>query len=666
MRQAPDEHLYFAGIDGNRGGYFHPPLALREALARLGEGLDPPAFSGPRPALDHRELSAAGWGVIFAPGTDPAVREALSPLLDLRREQAAAMHGVLFRELTWAPGESAWDFLARHGAAPGPADPRRLPFYLLLVGGPAAIPFAVQEQLGLHYAVGRVAFDSPEEYARYAFSVVAAESAPADRGPEVALFAPSHPDDPATARLAAGFTDPLAAALQSGDGWTTRTCAGREATKAALLETLGGEGKPALLLFSGHGLAFPPGDPRQRRAQGALLCADWPGPERWGERAIPPQHCLAAGDLPAGGELHGLVAFLLASYGAGTPERENLFGTPEAGALTPEPFVAALARRLLAHPQGGALAVVGRVGRAWAYPSSRLRGQRQAALFAAALRSLEQGEPIGAALLFLRQARVEASAYLRALTADDAARDASEPGDLVALWTACQELRLTLLGDPAVHLATAGREAWLYDPRIYPWSRVAVAAEVGEGPPEGGGDAGTAAVTPFAARVSALVFEQLSELEARFAAQGRPLDEVASARELAERMLATVPSPSRWDEVLGPFYTTAQVAGLLGGISRQAVMDRCRRRTLLGLKTADGVWVYPLFQFDEANRVLPGLAPVLQCFDPADVDEWTLASWLVSPLASLGERSAIDWLREGRDLEPALAQARGAARRFSE
>lgn len=666
------ELLAFTGVDGAAGGAFHPPLSLEEALERAGGPMEVPAFPGLRPELDERDLAAAGWGVVFAPGVDPAVREALSPLLELRREQAAAIHGLHFRELTYAPGESAWDFLARHGALPGTVDPRRLPFYLLLVGGPEAIPFELQERLGCFHAVGRIDFDRPEEHARYAESVVAAESSPPDRRPEVALFGPRHPDDPATAVLEEMLLEPLAGALRSQEepgGWAVRTCFGPAASKGALHRVLGGGETPAVLFFAGHPLLFPPDDPRQRREQGALVCSEWPGPRGRGHGPVPPEHYFAAADLPAGADLHGLVAFLFASYGVGTPRREPLFreDPDEDDELAPTPFVAELPRALLAHPRGGALAVIGKTGPAWGYPFSRVRGRRQTGAFESVFRSLEEGEPVGAALLVLEQAQAEVSAYLRSLLADRDSRlalgrPALDPGDLVALWTAGHGLRFTLLGDPAVRVAMAAREVRLFQP--YPLGEVML-SEVAEGPPAGEETPGKGgAASPFAARVTGLVLQGLSELEESYQAQGRSLEEVTPALELARRMLATVPSPSRWDELLGPFYTTTQVAKLLGGISRQAVMDRVQRRTLLGLKTADGVWVYPRFQLDENNQVLPGLASVLQAFDPQEVDEWTLAAWLVSPHRSLGGRSAIDWLREEREPEAVLALARDAARRL--
>lgn len=76
-------------------------------------------------------------------------------------------------------------------------------------------------------------------------------------------------------------------------------------------------------------------------------------------------------------------------------------------------------------------------------------------------------------------------------------------------------------------------------------------------------------------------------------------------------MVTVVPGYSRWNEVLGPFYRTSQVTRVLGGISRQALDERRRRKTILAMKTKDGDWVYPTFQFDEHGRPIRGLAKVV-------------------------------------------------------
>jgi len=120
--------------------------------------------------------------------------------------------------------------------------------------------------------------------------------------------------------------------------------------------------------------------------------------------------------------------------------------------------------------------------------------------------------------------------------------------------------------------------------------------------------------------------------------------------------------PLQWSNLLGPFYGADQVATILGGVSRQAIADRGAKRTLLELKTADGMIVYPTFQFDDRNQVLPGLAEILQVFHDSAVDDWTLAGWLVAPSQALRGESVIEWLRAGKDREVATALVRSFTR----
>ena len=485
-----EERLVFNGIDGSSGGYLLPPLSAEDVsrLAR-GEALDQQhlkelqwkhqwstqATLGPAEGIDPKDLAETGWGVVFAHDADPAVREALGELLAHRKAQAGATDGRFYREFGgpdgYRPGESSSRFLARHGTGPVPPDPQRVPYYLLLVGGPEAIPWAFQYQLDVQYAVGRLHFATPEEYARYARSVVAAERGAAGAGgaglslaPRAAFFGAQNADDRATRLSATELVAPLAQAFRERyPGWAVETALGAGATKARLGALLGGPATPALLFTASHGVGFPPGDPRQGPHQGALLCQDWPGPQEW-RQALPPEFYLAAEDIPEGAGLLGLIAFHFACYGAGTPRLDdfahqappNAQGVQERKEIAPHPFVARLPQRLLGHPRGGALAVVGHVERAWGYSFRWGQAGPQRGTFENALWRLAEGHPIGSAMEFFNERYAALSTSLSAELEDIKFGKVPDDLELAGLWTANNDARsYVVLGDPAVRLPLA-------------------------------------------------------------------------------------------------------------------------------------------------------------------------------------------------------------------
>ena len=119
--------------------------------------------------------------------------------------------GNLLKVLEYKKGEQVRDWYRRHGVATANFEPELVPFYLLLVGPPTLIPFEFQYLLGIEYAVGRLAFDSAAEYASYARSVVAYESASAiNNAKEIVYWGTRHPADPATNLSAKDLIEPLA------------------------------------------------------------------------------------------------------------------------------------------------------------------------------------------------------------------------------------------------------------------------------------------------------------------------------------------------------------------------------------------------------------------------------------------------------------------------
>ncbi len=436
-----EDCLRVLGVDGSSGKPLDP-LPVAEARRRAEQALR--RGRPPRYGVATGDLESAGWGVVFAEGESAEVRDALDPLLARRLRQA----GDRFRELTYRPGEGTAEFRTRLRAGMGRVDPRQVPWYLLLVGDPARLPHGFELDLDVPHAIGRLAFDDPRDYAAYAHRVLAAE-ARSTRGEMLAgLFAPTHPDDLATAACAEHLARPLADLLERrGLGLTT--ILGQEADRAALLELI--DRAPDLLVTVGHGVVFPPGHRVQQARQGALLCSEWPGPV-CSPSTLPSKHAVSASDLPPGALADG-VAILFGCHTAGTPRVDPYDGDrPEdARELTSRPFVAALAQRLLGEG-GGALAVIGHVGRVFVEASCRWRGVSQIGPIEDAVHALLDGRRLGEALDGFGQRFADL-----AVTWARSRMDSDEPdADPLSLWLAFHDARSwSLLGDPAVRLPAA-------------------------------------------------------------------------------------------------------------------------------------------------------------------------------------------------------------------
>jgi len=453
-------------------------LQARLSEARLSELRFKAQNPTPWPTIpgagDPTDVANVGWGAIFPAEMHPSVREeikeALQPLFDLRREQAGDLFRIYEGGSAYRSGERKGQFLERLGVGPGLADPREMPFYLLLVGTPEEIPYSFQYQLDVMRAAGRLDFGSDiEAYQNYAWSVVAAESGDIVLPRQAAFFAPANRGDRATQLSAQVLVQPLYENLSvaapefdialdydwdvlppfMGEG---------QATHDQLRRLLGGDASqtPTLLFTASHGIEFPANHLAQLQQQGALLCQDWPGPGA----DVLRNHYFAAEDVDTSADLTGMMAFFFACYGAGTPQLDQFaaqaFKVREKIAL--RSFTAALPQQLL---KQGALAVIGHVERVWGYSfiSPQGRGENQA--FITAMRTLMNGAPIGIATdcsFNMRYAELSSdlSADLEELKWNPSHLSDYE---LAYRWTANNDARsYVVIGDPAARLPIAEPE----------------------------------------------------------------------------------------------------------------------------------------------------------------------------------------------------------------
>jgi len=470
-----EELIYSNGINGSTKQYLTPPMKAVELVQYILQEQEPEnqdileakendkeAHFAPIYGVNAKELAEAGWGIIYGNGITDAVKEALSPLVNYRKAQA----GELFKEYAYQ-GESSRDFLTNNDIGLGAADPEEMPYYLLIVGSPQEIPFNFQYELDVDRAVGRLYFAAPEEYDNYARSVVDAEKGEVRLPRQASFFSVANPGDRATALSTELLLDPLYQKFKQSltddkraQKWDVRAYLRDEATRVTLGNLLGGSvaDTPAFLFTGSHGMGFNRGDKYQVAHQGALVCQDWDG-----NPASISENVYFAGDhIASDARLHGLISFFFACYGAGTPAEDEFMrkveGTAKPIAYTA--FLAGLPGRMLSHPQGGALAVIGHIERAWTH-SFKWTGKASAqhAHFTSTLGRLFDGYPLGYAFDYINERHASASVQLVSLLEKKRRKIKVTDMDLIQTWTINNDARnYIILGDPAVRLCVSDTE----------------------------------------------------------------------------------------------------------------------------------------------------------------------------------------------------------------
>lgn len=405
--------------------------------------------------IDPLKIESARWGVIYHPDTPTAVRAKVQTLCAHRTGQE------FFYDPELDKG-SALKFRKRHQQDAGAVNPAKLPYYLLIVASPAQISFKFQYGLDAEHAVGRLYFETADEYEQYITRLINYENNP-QRERRAAFFAPRNPNDDATYLSSEYLAQKLLTQLQAsqaiGYAYTYDAHIGDAATRPALLDLLTRSNQPPALVFTAtHGVGFPNGHDLQQSDQGALVTREWVRSlDEQLAAAIPDTQYVAGRHIPLNADCTGLLVFAYACYSAGTPRFDDFshFKHTAPSELAPAPLVAQLPQRLLAH---GALAFIGHVERAWDYSFLTPGLGSSLDTFRSTLEAVLAGQPIGHAFEYLNDRHLDLSQDLTATNEESLLYqyqhgDPVDVNELAEKWIAYNDARAyVIFGDPFVRL----------------------------------------------------------------------------------------------------------------------------------------------------------------------------------------------------------------------
>ena len=304
--------------------------------------------------VDLGDPRAAGWTFLLN-GNDPQINDIIKILRPLaeHRGMVDPEAPLIFGD---EPQDEWFNWLQENYST---LDMETVPHYILIVGGPDRVPFLFQSLLDSTASVGRVDFDSQEDLRTYVQKIIRLEKA---ASPVVTrktiVFAPDGGPEDATYYSRRYMAEPLADHIRTRFGLEIHELMGDHATKEQLMEDLR-EAKPALVYTASHGIGAPNESLEiQKRLNGAVCC------QHTGPLTL--DSLFSAEDVPLDQPfLEGAVFFQFACFGYGTPAESDFMhwlGNPELNAA--EDFVAALPKRLLAHPMGP-IVFIGHLDTAW-------------------------------------------------------------------------------------------------------------------------------------------------------------------------------------------------------------------------------------------------------------------------------------------------------------
>ena len=422
---------------------------------------------------DPNDLEAQRWGVIAPQGPEGDRLLALvAPLLAHRQAQQGDAIKI-YRAPAGLSQDEAMRWKKREFETGADLN-IEVPRYQLILGDLDQVSLGSQQVQASDGYVGRLAFDREEDYAAYVDKVLRWERSAASVAKPNSMFFTVHDGTAATSVGHRALVAPGVEVVRK------RQLSGQYPAKDIIefgdpvtpspdeLLARAGDPDPAVLFTLSHGEGAPRGGWRsyeeQRRRQGAMSFG------REGK--------ITGDDMRSRAFLPGGVWFMLACYGAGTPDTSaykhwlaalaaagQFRGKPEAvlaGLPGPNdrPFTAALPQAVLANPDGP-LAFMGHIDLAWTYSFQELDSgaTNRPARYMAITRSILKRDRVGVSMRELLRFFDQTNVELTSLHDQEARqRSAGLPVQVDAarqghLWMLRQDLAAyVLLGDPAVRL----------------------------------------------------------------------------------------------------------------------------------------------------------------------------------------------------------------------
>jgi len=410
------------------------------------------------------DLEAQRWGVIAPEGPEgDRLLDLIRPLIDARKEAQDGHEVLILRAPARLLPEDAsrWNKDVFKKAA----KPTDLPRYQLILGDLHQVPLSIQQTQGVDGFVGRLCFHDERGYEEYVQKVLRWEKMRSEDEARAKCFTVHD----GTAATMIGYRSLIKSGIEllQEQQYEVQDTGDRDDPSVDEFLELVRSAEPTMLFSVSHGAGAPRGGWKshneQRDRQGAMSFG------RAGK--------LAAGDVGEDPFLPGGIWFMLACYGAGTPDQSayepwlrqlkqvGQFGGQAESVLAAlpkgeaPPFIAALPQRVLAKPNGP-LAIMGHVDLAWTYSfEERDSGivQKRPQKFMEVIRTALMGDRVGMSFRELLRYLINTNHEVTDLYHAAAQKGGSDMGARLGhLWMLRQDLAgYILLGDPAVRLPVA-------------------------------------------------------------------------------------------------------------------------------------------------------------------------------------------------------------------